>query len=87
MLNLGGEQQQQQWHDLRETMKHKNHTNSHNLKQTSTQTDNNIGDSGACAVAETLKTNTTITELDLRCEQKNISTKHSKQIQTLLVPQ
>ena len=35
-------------------------------------TGNNIGDSGARMIGESLKTNTTLTKLNLRCElQKN----------------
>ena len=33
-------------------------------------TDNNIGGSGATAISESLKTNTTLTELDLSCDDK-----------------
>jgi len=33
-------------------------------------TDNNIGDSGAAIICESLKTNTTLTKLDLRCDEK-----------------
>ena len=32
-------------------------------------TDNGIGDEGAKAVSEMLKVNTTLTSLDLRCEE------------------
>ena len=33
-------------------------------------TDNEIGDEGAIAISESLKTNTTLTKLDLRCDDK-----------------
>ena len=33
-------------------------------------TDNDIGVSGAIAISESLKTNTTLTSLDLRCDDK-----------------
>jgi len=32
---------------------------------------NDIGDSGAIMISESLKTNTTLTELDLSCDEKN----------------
>ena len=35
-----------------------------------TSTVNNIGDTGATSLSESLKSNTTLTELDLRCEYK-----------------
>ena len=37
-------------------------------------TDNEIGDTGAASLSEALKSNTTLTELDLRCEDKRKNT-------------
>ncbi len=41
-------------------------------------TDNNIGASGATAISESLKTNTTLTELNLGCDDKIEKEKRNK---------
>ena len=52
-------------------------------------TDNDIGDTGAASLSDALKTNTTLTQLNLYCEHKrnstdneNTSTIHSSSINT-----
>ena len=42
-------------------------------------TGNEIGDEGAKALSEMMKKNTTLTKLNLRCEEKDNSQKERKQ--------
>ncbi len=49
-----------------------------NEKPKREQTDNTIGDEGASAIGESLKINTTLTELDLYSDEKEIKVRKEK---------
>ena len=49
------------------------------MKSKQKWTDNKIGDEGASAISESLKINTTLTELNLRCDEtRNQNEKQKK---------
>ena len=65
-LNLSGEDKRRHTKDI-----HQQFTFSFHF----TKTGNEIGDVGATSLSEALKSNTTLTELDLSCEDKRRHTK------------
>ena len=74
-LNLGGEEKKKT---------HKRHSSTiHSFPFLFTSTENKIGDTGATSLSESLKSNTTLTELDLTGEDKR--KRHTKYIHQLFI--
>ena len=66
---------------------HKRHPSTiHSFPFIFTPTDNNVGDTGAASLSESLKSNTTLTELDLYCKGKRKKThkRHPSTIHSFL---
>ena len=61
-LDLGGDDKNMKYRIMNTNRKRKNDNDN--------ETDNNIGDAGAQYVSEVLKNNTTLTQLDLGCDEK-----------------
>ena len=59
--------------------KNKKQTNKHTNTQTKQWTDNQIGDSGASKISESLKINTTLTKLNLFCDEIRNKNEKKKQ--------
>ena len=66
-LDLDGEKNEVKENDREEETDRKREMKRNDRNET--WTDNNIGDEGARMISESLKTNTTLTELNLKCDE------------------